>query len=411
MARLNRGQRRSFTLIQRRHELIPPKELSADPGSYAVTGVAASTVRGYVLDAQPGAYTVTGTAATTVRAFPLDAQPGAYTITGTAATTVRASVVDAQPGAYAITGVAATLPKEFPLNAQPGAYTITGTAASTVRGYVLDAQPGAYALTGVDATLDYVTLTPDRRPALQFDQVALQRAQLRRWRRRTVAPILSRHKDQPAAPGAYEINAQPGSYAISGVEAEFVLMTLVLASVARLFALDTRPLVRRRLRAGSVTIKRKPDTAAVAYSLDAQPGSYAVGGVAADLVKTGSYILDAQPGAFNVTGTAATPLATRLINAAPTSYVITGTAALTAKDRSLNAAPATFAVTGVAATTLPTRSVVASPGTYTITGSPADVLFSGLQVPATGRLLDYETAEGDLQDAPVLVGALRDYPV
>ena len=113
-------------------------EIDAQPGTFAVSGTAATLARGLYIDAQPGTYALTGTAATLEKtaagAFTIDAQPGTFSISGTAATLAYGRKFDAQPGAFTLSGAAATLTKNaaqaFELNAQTGSFAIGGTAAT-----------------------------------------------------------------------------------------------------------------------------------------------------------------------------------------------------------------------------------------------------------------------------------------
>jgi hypothetical protein len=59
--------------------------LACDTGSYAVTGVAASPLKGFHIDADTGSYAVTGVAMTPLAARKLACDTGSYAITGVAA--------------------------------------------------------------------------------------------------------------------------------------------------------------------------------------------------------------------------------------------------------------------------------------------------------------------------------------
>ena len=131
--------------------------VDAQPGTFAVSGTAATLARGLALDAQPGTFAVNGTAATLAKGRQLDAQPGTFTVNGTAATLARGLAVNAQPGTFAVNGTAATLEKTtagaFTIDAQPGTFSISGTAATLAYGRKFDAQPGTFSLSGTAASL------------------------------------------------------------------------------------------------------------------------------------------------------------------------------------------------------------------------------------------------------------------
>jgi hypothetical protein len=88
-------------------------------------------------------------------AYSLDCQPGTFTVTGTAATVVAGRVTSADPGSYTLTGFDTTLSRGRFLSADPGSFTLTGVNASTVFGRSIEASPGSFVVTGVLATLDY----------------------------------------------------------------------------------------------------------------------------------------------------------------------------------------------------------------------------------------------------------------
>ena len=76
-------------------------------------------------------------------AYSLDTTPGTYNITGSAATTLATRLVDTTPGAYNLTGSSASLNITNPvLSVSPGAYNITGAAVSLLKSGELTAGGG-----------------------------------------------------------------------------------------------------------------------------------------------------------------------------------------------------------------------------------------------------------------------------
>jgi hypothetical protein len=136
---------------------VATRVINAATGAFAITGTAATTAAGRLFNAEPGTYTLTGVAATLTQATPgayvISADPGSYALTGTAATVVSTRVLSADPATYAISGVAASVGRTPELNAQPGSYTLTGVAATFVTTRMISADPGSYAITGTSATL------------------------------------------------------------------------------------------------------------------------------------------------------------------------------------------------------------------------------------------------------------------
>lgn len=109
------------------------------------------------LTADPGSYTVTGAAATILTARVMEALAGSYVLTGAAATLLAARLLTLDAGTYTLSGVDATLLSGRMLTADAGAYVLTGAAAELVFGalggaFSLSLDPGIYAIVGKSAT-------------------------------------------------------------------------------------------------------------------------------------------------------------------------------------------------------------------------------------------------------------------
>jgi hypothetical protein len=113
------------------------REIDADPGSYAVTGTAASLEHGWEVAAAAGSYAVTGVDATLNYGLTIAAGVGSYVVTGVNASLEHGWAFDAGAGSYAVTGSDVTL---------------TRSAAKTIA-----AAAGSYALTGTTALLQHFT--------------------------------------------------------------------------------------------------------------------------------------------------------------------------------------------------------------------------------------------------------------
>lgn len=126
--------------------------LSADAGSYAVTGSAADFEVG--MEADAGSYSVTGSAANFTLGKTLGVESGSYALTGEAADFLNGEVLSAEAGSYDVTGSAAEFPQGHVLPVDAGAYSYTGSAADLTfaQGSVtLDAESGSYTYTGSSA--------------------------------------------------------------------------------------------------------------------------------------------------------------------------------------------------------------------------------------------------------------------
>jgi len=75
-------------------------EITADAGSYSVTGVAAGVAVGKVLQASAGAYLVSGVAAGIAKTKVIEAGAGAYVYTGSQATIARTGGASSNSGGF-----------------------------------------------------------------------------------------------------------------------------------------------------------------------------------------------------------------------------------------------------------------------------------------------------------------------
>jgi len=139
--------------------------LTANAGSYTLSGQTADLARSKLLTANAGSYSLSGQTADLTwaasSAYTLTANPGAYTLAGQTADLTWASpgayVLTANAGAYTVSGQTASLLKSNLLTANAGAYTFAGQTAdltkSAAAAYTLTANAGAYTLAGQGAVL------------------------------------------------------------------------------------------------------------------------------------------------------------------------------------------------------------------------------------------------------------------
>lgn len=137
--------------------------LAASAGSYSLSGQDAvityvPVVSGYTLTAQAGSYAVAGQSASLAKGRVLIANNGSYSYSGQSATLLRSKLIAAQAGSYAYAGQSAILTytpnaNAYTLTALSGSYSLSGQSATLTRSRLLTAQAGSYALTGQSATL------------------------------------------------------------------------------------------------------------------------------------------------------------------------------------------------------------------------------------------------------------------
>lgn len=142
-------------------------QLTADSGSYTITGQDVDLLYNRVLPAEPGNYAITGQDVDLVYSCGviLSAEPGNYTITGQAVDLLHNRVLSAESGSYAITGqdVGVTYTQIL----QPGSYTITGQAVDLLHNKKLDIGAGSYSITGQNVILTFAQ-NPNKSPFLFY---------------------------------------------------------------------------------------------------------------------------------------------------------------------------------------------------------------------------------------------------
>lgn len=173
-----------------------------------------------------------------------------------------------------------------------------------------------------------------------------------------------------AEPGSYTItgsgatllatrvmNAEPGSYVITGVD----------AALSKGFQVNIEP--------GTYTITGFEATLQQTKVMNAEPGVYTISGADATLAK--GFLVNLEPGAYSITGFDITAISAKLMNAEPGIYAVTGADATPLAARLLNLEPGVYSVTGFDAELISTASVDyemnAEVGVYVITGFDADL--------------------------------------
>lgn len=116
-----------------------------------IINTASSTA--YTITAEAGSYALTGVAAAIVKGYNLSAEAGSYTLTGYDASLIKGYVLTADAGSYSVTGFDANIVKGYALNAESGSYLLSGSDATITKGYQLDCDAGSYTITGFDAEI------------------------------------------------------------------------------------------------------------------------------------------------------------------------------------------------------------------------------------------------------------------
>lgn len=153
----------SYALSGQAAGLRATRNIVAAQGSYALTGQTASLEYGRKLAAGQGEYSLSGQAAGLRATRKIAAATGSYGLTGEAANLLRGYLLNAATGTYSLSGQDAALvyaPNSgaYTLVAETGTYTMAGQDAGLLADRILTADQGAYVLTGQEAQVikDYL---------------------------------------------------------------------------------------------------------------------------------------------------------------------------------------------------------------------------------------------------------------
>lgn len=368
--------------------------VTASSGSYAVTGVSATLVRGHPIAAASGSYAVTGTAASVRRAWRNTAGVGVYAIAGVSAAVRKAWVLragagilldengdpildengdyiaDSDRGAggfYAVNGAAVTFRKGYKVAVDAGGYSVTGSAVSFHRTYVLAPGAGSYSISGTAASLRH-----DWKVAAGAGSYAV-----------TGTPANLVH--------AWKVAAGAGAYAVSGSVASLLHSWTVAVGAGSYNVNGTSAslLHNWRLAAGAGTYAVSgfdaSPTIAAQRVLVAGAGSYAVHGAAASLLA--ARIFAAGAGGYNVTGAAANFVHAWRVAAGLGAYAVSGTNVALLLRRRIIAGAGTYAVSGDPSTLARLRKIIAESGIYVVAGGDA-ALTVGADLGAVDRAVE-----------------------
>ena len=235
------------------------------------------------LTAEAGSFTLTGQAAGLRADRLLSAEAGSFTLSGQAAGLQAQRRMAAGTGAFDLTGQDAGLRVTRRMTAEAGSFTLSGQSATLVRALRLTAGTGAFSLIGQDAALN---VAGSSTLAAETGVFALggQAAGLRAARR---------------------LAAEPGSFSLAGQAAGMRVARLLTAD-AGVFTLAGQPAglrVARRLGAdaGSFVLTGQDAALLLRRRLSADTGMFELVGREADFGFVGGD-LRAQTGVFLVTG-------------------------------------------------------------------------------------------------------------
>lgn len=292
--------------------------ITADPGTYNLTGTAATLTAQRKITADAGAYGLTGVDASLSKGFRMVADPGTFNLSGTDAGLTAQRKIVADTGAYLLSGTDATLTKagltHYTLVADSGTLAMTGQSANLTKGFKLSADAGGYVVTGTDANL-----TAQRKLIADAGGYVLSG---------TSAGLFANRL----------LSASPGIYTYTGQDATLTKSTVNNYSISA----DSGSYVLNGVAANLLHHKY----------LSGLPGAYVITGQDAELTyqPAGAYELNADPGSYSLNGTAANLTVQRLLTAVAGNYILSGTDVNLLRTYRLEAEPGIYILTGTGAT-------------------------------------------------------------
>lgn len=295
--------------------------LSADSGSFSMTGSAAVLRRTRIMPANAGSYALSGQTATLRHGFVLGGGVGSYTLGGQSAFLKATRKITANAGNYALSGQAANLERSILVAASSGSYAINGGDAQLEKGFKLIGGAGAYVLNGQDADLIYGQNV------------------------------------------SYTLDADSGVFNLSGQGAGLIAARRVAALV------------------GAYNLTGQAAGLKTSKSLSAMAASFTLSGQAATLKRLAR--LTASSGSYSLTGQAASLELARMLAAQAGSYILTGDSAILRKGIKLQATPGSYALNGQNALLYKGLKFLVDAGVYATTPGQA-YLRRGIIMPAEG---------------------------
>jgi len=349
--------------------------INANATTYAVAGADATLTKlnFYSLSVDAGTYASTGSAVAIGRSFPIAAEAGTYASAGSAVEVKPGFRVQAGAGSHATAGTAVELKPGFRVNADVGTHTTAGTDATLtfLNAYRLSVDAGVYASTGQAIALTLVTtagIAADAGAYIASGQpISLSHSMPADIGTYALAgPEITLTK---TAGSTYTLTVENAAYTVSGTEAESIEDKVLETSVG----------------SHAVTGIAATLTKTTIFTIAADAGTYATSGTSATLTKVGQISLSVDAGAYGLSGAAVQELYARIFAASGTTFGITGSSDDLLHKRLIEIGPGSHALTasdvnlGYGAV----KTIAAAAGTYGTTGSTADTL--------TARRIDTES--------------------
>lgn len=143
----------AFTLLGQEASIPAARLLTASTSSFTVDGSDAGLFRQYAVSAAPGAFAVAGAAANVLANYLLTGTTADFALTGDQVGLFRQLRLPCTVGEFTLSGNTANFYRQLRLACLSGAFDVAGTATPLLASYLLEAETGAYALEGQNAPL------------------------------------------------------------------------------------------------------------------------------------------------------------------------------------------------------------------------------------------------------------------
>lgn len=230
----------SFALTGQDADLIASRLLTADAGSLSLTGQDAALNAGRIISADVGEFALSGQDASLLAARTLSAETGSFSAPGpdTALTVDR--IIGAESGSFALTGQDVGLEIESPgaysLTADAGAFTLAGQDTGLISDRLLTADTGEFDLTGVPADLTVERRLSAEPGTFNVSGFTAGLVAARLLSAESAALVLTGIDADLRVP---RIQAEAGSFALTGHDVVFTLVSAGGDPIALISAAET----------------------------------------------------------------------------------------------------------------------------------------------------------------------------
>ncbi|MGB5894326.1 MAG: hypothetical protein WBG58_09120, partial [Ignavibacteriaceae bacterium] len=124
-------------------------------GTFALTGIASSLLKGFLLTASLGTFALTGIASLFNLGFGFGVSVASFILTGTSTTILKDSKLSFAVGTFALTGIATNLLKDSLLSLVTGSINLTGKAVTLLKQSKFSIVSQSFSLTGFTSNFYY----------------------------------------------------------------------------------------------------------------------------------------------------------------------------------------------------------------------------------------------------------------